>query len=121
MTWAVRAFIVVDFPAPLGPSRPTHVPCGTSRSRPSTAVMPPKRLTAPRRLMAEFTMLTLGRPGDAELIGATLSAGAIAACASDHAPGAGPAAASNPVGALRPPAQVDDGREPAAAAPDLRA
>jgi hypothetical protein len=33
--------IVVDLPAPLGPSRPTHVPLGTSRSRPSTATMSP--------------------------------------------------------------------------------
>ena len=41
MTWAVSIFIVVDLPAPLGPSRPTHVPAGTSRSRPSTATMSP--------------------------------------------------------------------------------
>jgi hypothetical protein len=26
ITWAVSAFIVVDFPAPLGPSSPTHEP-----------------------------------------------------------------------------------------------
>src|SRR3954451_22961833 len=45
---AVRSFIVVDLPAPLGPSRPTHVPSGTSRSRWSTAVSGPKRLTTPR-------------------------------------------------------------------------
>ena len=28
MTCAVSIFIVVDLPAPLGPSRPTHVPVG---------------------------------------------------------------------------------------------
>ena len=49
---AVSSRIVVDLPAPLGPSRPTHVPSGTSRSRPSTAVIAPKRLTTPRRRMA---------------------------------------------------------------------
>ena len=49
---AVSSRIVVDLPAPLGPSRPTHVPSGTSRSRWSTAVSAPKRLTTPRRRMA---------------------------------------------------------------------
>src|SRR5690348_14538175 len=44
--------IVVDLPAPLGPSRPTQVPAGRSRSRPSTAVIGPKRLTTPRSRMA---------------------------------------------------------------------
>jgi hypothetical protein len=38
---SVRSRIVVDFPAPLGPSKPTQVPSGTSRSSPSTAVMAP--------------------------------------------------------------------------------
>src|SRR3954463_4302258 len=52
MTCAVSAFIVVDLPAPFGPSRPTQLPYGTSRSRPSTAVSSPKRLTTPRRLIA---------------------------------------------------------------------
>ena len=46
---AVSRRIVVDLPAPLGPSRPTQVPSGTSRSRWSTAVRAPKRLTTPRR------------------------------------------------------------------------
>ena len=49
---AVSIFIVVDLPAPFGPSSPTHVPSGTSRSRPSTAVISPKRLTTPRRRIA---------------------------------------------------------------------
>src|SRR3954449_1433206 len=59
MTCAVSAFIVVDLPAPLGPSRPTHLPNGTSRSSPSTAVIAerpvptPKRLTTLRRRIAE--------------------------------------------------------------------
>src|SRR5687767_13587999 len=53
MTCAVSAFIVVDLPAPFGPRRPTHLPNGTSRSRPSTAVIGPKRLTSPRRLIAD--------------------------------------------------------------------
>ena len=39
--------IVVDLPAPFGPSRPRQVPSGTSRSSPSTAVISPKRLTTP--------------------------------------------------------------------------
>src|SRR2546423_8196178 len=62
MTCAVSAFMVVDFPAPLGPSSPTHVPYGTSRSRPSTAVMgerpvpTPYRLTTPRSLIADSLM-----------------------------------------------------------------
>src|SRR5436190_117648 len=53
MTCAVSAFIVVDLPAPLGPSRPTHLPNGTSRSSPSTAVIGPKRLTTLRRRIAD--------------------------------------------------------------------
>ena len=36
---AVSSFIVVDLPAPLGPSSPKQVPSGTSRSSPSTAVI----------------------------------------------------------------------------------
>src|SRR5436305_7086778 len=52
MTCAVSDFIVVDLPAPLGPSRPTQRPLGTSRSSPSTAVSAPKRLTTPRRVIA---------------------------------------------------------------------
>src|SRR3954462_126396 len=67
MTCAVSAFIVVDFPAPLGPSRPTHVPKGTSRSRPSTAVSEPNRLTTPRRRMA-LSMLLFRLPAGTELI-----------------------------------------------------
>jgi hypothetical protein len=58
MTCAVSAFIVVDFPAPFGPSSPTHVPKGTSRSSESTAVMSPKRLTKPRRRMAAACSVT---------------------------------------------------------------
>ena len=49
---AVSSFIVVDLPAPFGPSRPTQVPSGTSRSRWSTAVSVPKRLTTPCRRRA---------------------------------------------------------------------
>src|SRR4029079_12508821 len=48
MACAVSIFMVVDLPAPLGPRRPTHVPAGTSRSSPSTAVIGPKRLVTPR-------------------------------------------------------------------------
>src|SRR3954452_9504337 len=66
MTCAVSAFIVVDFPAPLGPSSPTHVPKGTSRSRPSTAVREPNRLTTPRRRMALSMLFRL--PAGGELI-----------------------------------------------------
>src|SRR6185503_17514927 len=39
--------MVVDLPAPLGPSRPRQMPLGTSRSSPSTAVISPNRLTTP--------------------------------------------------------------------------
>ena len=44
-----RISIVVVLPAPLGPSRPKHSPGRTSRSRPSTAVTLPYRLTTPVR------------------------------------------------------------------------
>src|SRR3954471_5482538 len=64
MTCAVSAFIVVDLPAPLGPSSPTHVPKGTSRSRPSTAVREPNRLTTPRRRMALSMLFRLPTWGE---------------------------------------------------------
>src|SRR5206468_2413909 len=38
---AVRRRMVVDLPAPFGPSSPTQVPTGTSRSSPFTAVIWP--------------------------------------------------------------------------------
>ena len=50
IAWPVSMRIVVDLPAPFGPSRPRQMPCGTSRSRPSTAVIGPKRLTTPLQL-----------------------------------------------------------------------
>src|SRR5690606_30606145 len=49
---AVRRRMVVDLPAPLGPSSPSTTPWGTSRSRPLTAVMSPKRFTTPRSEIA---------------------------------------------------------------------
>src|SRR4051794_3650568 len=52
---AVSRRMVVDLPAPLGPSRPTQVPSGTSRSRWSTAVRSPKRLTTPCKRSAGGT------------------------------------------------------------------
>ena len=42
----------VVFPAPLGPSRPSTVPAGTSKSTPSTARTSPKRFTRPSTRMA---------------------------------------------------------------------
>src|SRR5215210_3555630 len=45
--WPVSRRIVVDLPAPLGPSRPRQMPFGTSRSRPSTAVIVPNLFTTP--------------------------------------------------------------------------
>src|SRR5213592_4673525 len=71
MTCAVSAFMVVDLPAPFGPSRPTQVPNGTSRSRPSTAVSGPNRLTKPRSCMADVIAIvrTLGPPAGPEVIG----------------------------------------------------
>src|ERR1044072_9493635 len=73
MTWAVSIFIVVDLPAPLGPSSPTQVPSGTSRSKPSTARMSPKRFTTDRRRIARFPMpdrlvMRVGQPVSAKLI-----------------------------------------------------
>src|SRR5918998_61228 len=58
----VSSRMVVDLPAPLGPSRPRQIPPGTSRSRPSTAVIDPKRLTTPRSWMTgELTAIDLTR------------------------------------------------------------
>src|SRR3954468_18410354 len=57
ITCAVSAFMVVDLPAPFGPSRPTHWPNGTSRSSPSTAVIDPNRFTIPRSLMAGSVLM----------------------------------------------------------------
>src|SRR5215212_3778645 len=68
ITCAVRAFIVVDLPAPFGPSSPTQVPYGTSRSRPSTAVRAPNRLTTPRSLIA-CPLLTIDIVLDVPLAG----------------------------------------------------
>src|SRR6185437_14758269 len=56
--WAVSIRIVVDLPAPLGPSSPKQTPCGTTRSRPSTAVIWPKRLTTPRSSIAALSSTT---------------------------------------------------------------
>src|SRR6266542_4670053 len=42
---------------PLGPSKPTHVPSGTSRSRWSTAVIGPYRLTTPRSWMTSSRVM----------------------------------------------------------------
>ena len=41
----VRIFSVVDFPAPLGPSKPNMVPRATAKLRPSTARTGPNVLT----------------------------------------------------------------------------
>src|SRR3954464_8176521 len=73
--------IVVDLPAPLGPSSPTHVPTGTSRSRPLTAVIWPKRLTTPRRRMASsLTPSEVSRGGRTETGGSrTVGRGVVVA------------------------------------------
>src|SRR5919106_5119396 len=47
-----RISTVVVFPAPFGPSRPTHCPGGTSRSIPSTATTSSNRFTSPRTSIA---------------------------------------------------------------------
>src|SRR5262245_14521726 len=47
--------MVVDLPAPLGPSRPRQMPFGTSRSRPSTAVIGPNLFTTPCSSIAAKT------------------------------------------------------------------
>src|SRR4051794_33647899 len=67
MAWAVSMRIVVDLPAPFGPSRPTQVPTGRSRSRPSTAVIGPNRLTTPRmRIARSLTLRDLSRRANTE-------------------------------------------------------
>ena len=43
---------VVDFPAPFGPRNPCTSPVATCRSRPSSAVVEPKRLVSPSTTMA---------------------------------------------------------------------
>ena len=43
----VSSRIVVVFPAPLGPSKPTMSPCSATKLRPSTALRGPKRLLRP--------------------------------------------------------------------------
>jgi hypothetical protein len=55
ITCPVSIRIVVDLPAPFGPSRPRQMPLGTSRSSPSTAVISPKRLTAPAMEIAALS------------------------------------------------------------------
>src|ERR671911_579694 len=50
--WPVRSRIVVDLPAPFGPSSPRQMPSGTSRSTPSTAVIGPKVFLTPRNSIA---------------------------------------------------------------------
>src|ERR1700759_5341990 len=52
IAWAVSIRIVVDLPAPLGPSSPRQMPFGTVRSRWSTAVSSPNRLTTERSSIA---------------------------------------------------------------------
>ena len=61
ITWAVSAFIVVDLPAPLGPSRPTQDPTGRVRSRPPTAVSSPNRFTKPRIRIASLLLSCANR------------------------------------------------------------
>ena len=58
--WPVSSRIVVDLPAPLGPSRPRQMPSGTSRSRPSTAVIGPNLLTTPRSSIAAIDLMLSG-------------------------------------------------------------
>ena len=48
----IKIRIVVDLPAPLGPTNPKKDPRGTSRSRLSPARVDPKDLDRPRKLSA---------------------------------------------------------------------
>jgi hypothetical protein len=41
LTSPARMLIIVDLPAPLGPSSPNISPCGTSRLTPASALLPP--------------------------------------------------------------------------------
>src|SRR5438094_3604925 len=64
----VTIFIVVVFPAPLGPRNPTTWPCGTENE------MPPSAVTAPYRFVRSITSIMgtrlplrgLGPAGDPE-------------------------------------------------------
>jgi hypothetical protein len=51
----------VVLPAPFGPSRPQTVPDGTSKPTPSSAVVPPKRLTRPAASMAYVEVVMRSR------------------------------------------------------------
>src|SRR5690242_14153568 len=62
IAWPVSSRIVVDLPAPLGPSRPRQIPSGTSRSRPFTAVIGPKLLTTPLSSIAPTVLKLPGQP-----------------------------------------------------------
>ena len=54
---AAKIRIVVDLPAPLGPSNPKDSPLATSKSMPSTAVKSPKTLVKPRTEMSGLDIL----------------------------------------------------------------
>jgi hypothetical protein len=49
---AAKIRMVVDLPAPLGPSNPKDSPLATSKSMPFTAVKSPKTLVKPRTEMS---------------------------------------------------------------------
>ena len=55
LRWEVAAMIrmVVDLPAPLGPSSPKDSPLATSKSMASTAVKSPYLLVNPRALISD--------------------------------------------------------------------
>ena len=50
---------VVVLPAPLGPSRPSTEPSGTTKDTPSTATVSPKCLTRPSASIAEERVMAL--------------------------------------------------------------
>jgi hypothetical protein len=53
--------IVVDFPAPFGPTKPVTRPLRTANERSSTATVPPYRLVSPCVSIATLTARTVGR------------------------------------------------------------
>src|SRR5688500_12282427 len=64
----VRMRTVVVLPAPLGPSRPSTVPAGTSRFTPSTATMSPNRLPRSSTKMAASLISRWSRLSSADVL-----------------------------------------------------
>src|ERR1017187_4668693 len=74
----VSIFKVVDFPAPLGPRKPTICPAGISSESPSTAVWDPNRLVRLcREIILSLLLILQGRRFGDEKAGATRQPGVV--------------------------------------------